>query len=388
VIRERLWETLLGLPTEWQESVMDLSLGVIAPGKLGHMLTRAFVCFGADYQEVEQTLRGSRSLTDLAGRFADLGERWESLGEQALVQSHRATAREAYRRAAVYYGVEAWAAVRPGQLSDAYVDIGRCYEAYCQLASPPIERVEIPFGETFLTGYLRLPAGNRPVPCVILVQGFDTIKEWMAPITRMAVERGVATLSVDMPGNGEALARGLPLGTPAEAEAVAAALCAFLHDHPRVQAARVGVFGFSIGGFVALVMASTMERLGACATLGAPFDFSFLDRCSPMMLRRATFATGFDSLETIRHVAAGVDLRPYVPRLRGPLLVVHGDADEIVPVRHAELIHHYAQSPKALQVFDKADHMVSNVLRTQALPLVFDWLSDELLAQGSSRRRG
>lgn len=389
MIRERLWEAVLGLPTEVQESVIDLSLGVVAPGKLGHMVARTFVCFGADYREVEQTIRRSRSITDLAGRFSDLGGRWEEIARAARSRGHQATAREAFLRAAVYAGVEAWAASGPGQLRDAYIDVRRCYDAFVELEPTTIERVEVPFGDSSVPGYLRLPRGRGgKVPCVVLVQGFDTVKEWMTPITRMAAERGLATLYVDMPGHGEALLRGLPLGDPREAEALGRALCDYLWTHRRISRSGIGVFGFSIGGFVAVVMASTVARLGACATLGAPFDFTFLDRCSPMMLRRVSFATGFGSADTIRRAVEGVDLRPYLPELGGPLLVAHGDADEIVPVRHAEQIHHFARCPKALEVFEGADHMVSDVLMTKALPLLFDWLGDELASGRTKRARG
>jgi dipeptidyl aminopeptidase/acylaminoacyl peptidase len=449
VIREWLWETVLGLPPDIQESILDLSLGLVAPGKLGHMIASTFVCFGADYQEVDHTVRRSKSLSDLAGRFSDLGERWEEIGKIARAAGHSVTARHAYQRAAVYYGVEAWAASVPGQLRDAYIDIRRCYQAFCELDETVIERVEVPLSPNAdavessgppspppswgrptgqegragggaaeqnvedeveqepkispvspstrpsadlphkgggdrssgaaLPGFLRLPKGRRKVPCVVLVQGFDTIKEWMTPITAMAAERGMATLNVDLPGHGEALLRGLPLLTgPDEARAVGEALCRFLQGHPRISKDRIGVFGFSLGGYMAAQMASSVEEVGACAILGAPYDFGFLDRCSPVMLRRASFATGVDSVETIKRATCGSSLKGSLPALRGPLLVVHGEDDEIVPLRHAELIHHYARCPKELKVFERADHMVSRALMTEALPLVFDWMGDAL----------
>jgi fermentation-respiration switch protein FrsA (DUF1100 family) len=179
--------------------------------------------------------------------------------------------------------------------------------------------------------------------------------------------------------------RGTPLGSPAEAEGLGQALCDFLCGRPRIRHDKIGVFGFSLGGYMAVVMASTVERMGPCATLGAPFDFGFLEKASPVVLRRAAFATGFDSVGTIRRTIASLDLSTYLPGMRGPLLVVHGEDDEVVPVRHAELIHHHARCAKELRVIERADHMVSDVLLTEALPLVLDWLGDELGGDGRAR---
>ncbi len=221
----------------------------------------------------------------------------------------------------------------------------------------------------------------------MIVQGFDAIKEWMTPMMRMADERGLASLAVDLPGHGESLLRGVPLGNTNDAVELGRSICELLCEHPRIRNKGIGLFGLSLGGFAAVVMAGAVPRFGACATLGAPFDFGFLDRSNPIMLRRASFATGFDSVDMVRRSVEGIDLRHFLPEMAGPLLVVHGEDDEIVPVRHAELIHHYATCPKSFEIFERADHMVSDVLMTEALPVVFDWLGDALVGPRIERMR-
>ena len=57
-----------------------------------------------------------------------------------------------------------------------------CYDKYIQYAPRPIERVEIPFGDGVLPGYLALPhepKNGEKFPCAIGIDGMDGSKEIM-----------------------------------------------------------------------------------------------------------------------------------------------------------------------------------------------------------------
>jgi 2,6-dihydroxypseudooxynicotine hydrolase len=58
-----------------------------------------------------------------------------------------------------------------------------------------------------MPGYRRLPAGSQRPPCVILLGGLDTTKEDYQVVNDLCVERGLATLAFDGPGQGETLFR-------------------------------------------------------------------------------------------------------------------------------------------------------------------------------------
>ena len=45
-----------------------------------------------------------------------------------------------------------------------------------------------------------------------------------------------------------------------------------------------------------------------------------------------------------------------IPRLRAPLLVLHGDRDEIVPLRQGQALFAAAPEPKQLRVFPRKGH--------------------------------
>ena len=69
---------------------------------------------------------------------------------------------------------------------------------------PPGERVAIPFEGTTLFGILRKPAGVAHPPVVVMCMGLDSTKEEMRTNEAVFLDRGMATLAFDGPGQGEA----------------------------------------------------------------------------------------------------------------------------------------------------------------------------------------
>jgi 2,6-dihydroxypseudooxynicotine hydrolase len=80
----------------------------------------------------------------------------------------------------------------------------RClYEAHARL-DPTAERVEAPMdGGAVVANLRRPPAAAAPVPLVILIPGLDSTKEEFFRWESVFLERGMATLSLDEPGQGE-----------------------------------------------------------------------------------------------------------------------------------------------------------------------------------------
>jgi alpha-beta hydrolase superfamily lysophospholipase len=384
----RIWDRLSGLPGEFLEPLVDLRFRLVGPGAYGEMLARVLVVFGADQDDVLDVVERSRSLTEVAGNFSDLGWDWEKRGRREMGAGHRESARDAFKRAAVYYAVEAWEATSPGAIRDAYIDINRCYDRFRDLSRHPIERVEIPYRDATLPGFLRRPAGGGrspgAPPLFVIIQGMDSLKEWLELFERRALERGFATLNFDMPGNGESLARGIALHHPDDVLEVGRGLRGFVDGLDGVDRARTVLFGFSLGGQWALKL--TPDEMGpvAVATLGAPFDYSFLLRMTPKELRRAAFATGHQNVEEIRRKVEGVSLSDTLGRIDVPVLLIHGELDGEVPVRHAERIHAALGCRKELRLIEGEDHLTTRSLRRRVLPYAVDWLMDRVVEGGAA----
>jgi fermentation-respiration switch protein FrsA (DUF1100 family) len=56
-----------------------------------------------------------------------------------------------------------------------------------------------------------------------------------------------------------------------------------------------------------------------------------------------------------------------------PLLLVHGDADELIPLEHVHRLYQKAKEPKELKIIPGAKHKMR--LEKAATDLVLDWLA-------------
>ena len=68
---------------------------------------------------------------------------------------------------------------------------------------PEAERIEVPLDGGRVVGNLRRPAGEERPPLVLLVPGLDSTKEEFFRLENVFLDRGMATLSIDGPGQGE-----------------------------------------------------------------------------------------------------------------------------------------------------------------------------------------
>ena len=131
--------------------------------------------------------------------------------------------------------------------------------------------VEVQSRGLTLRGYLELPDGmsaEAPVPLLVMFHGFTgTLSEKhfvLSRLSRRVVEAGVATLRLDFGGSGESDGEFIDVTPRTEVED-GQAILAYGCCLPEVDPARVGLFGFSLGGFVAVNVAvreqSRLKRL-------------------------------------------------------------------------------------------------------------------------------
>ena len=134
--------------------------------------------------------------------------------------------------------------------------------------SDPIERREVRFssGSIELAGTLLLPAGEGRVPGVVLVHGSgdsDRSNPWTDAWAKALAARGIAVLHPDKRGCGESLGDWKTASFEDLADDAAAGV-AWLRDEPRIDAANVGLAGFSQG----------VDVLPVCAARGDACSFT------------------------------------------------------------------------------------------------------------------
>jgi len=155
----------------------------------------------SDFQEVNASVE----------RWEDWCRAWcsraavhEDLGRRALADGFKLSAGEHLTRAAVCYHFAKFVFVADyEQMRAAHGKAVQCRTLALPYLRPAGERVEIPYERTHLVGILRKPPEATMPPVVVLCMGLDSAKEEMDAYERLFLERGMATLSFDGPGQGE-----------------------------------------------------------------------------------------------------------------------------------------------------------------------------------------
>lgn len=334
-----------------------------------------FVANGTDYPDFVATVSRVARWEDWCGEWGRTAERYERLAEQAEQAGRHSTAAEAWRRAALcwHWGKFVFAEY-PDQQRAASERAVDDYAKGAHGLNPPAQRVEIPYPGRSLPGYLRVPDGAGRPPVVIMAPGLDSVKEELQATANYMTARGLATLAIDGPGQGES-EYDLPI-EPAY-EKVASAVVDFLQTRDDVDPARIGLFGVSLGGYYAARAAAHEPRLVACVDLAGPYRFD-RDWDSLPSLTRTTFQrrSGADSPEEARSRAGQLSLENSAAEISKPLLIVHGALDRLVPPWHAQ--HLADQAPGAqLLMYDDGNHGLTNYA-FETRSYMADWLADKL----------
>src|SRR5579863_2014822 len=230
-----------------------------------------FTSNGTDYGDFTATLARITRWTDWCREWGVTATRYEQLAEAAQDAGQRQTAAGAWQRAALAWHWGKFVFVDdPGQQRAAHDRAVACYRKAAPALTPPAILVEVPYGTTILPAYLRLPETVQAAPAVIMVPGLDSTKEELQATAEYFLARGMATLAIDGPGQGESEYE-LPI-EPAY-EKVAAAAVDYLQDRSGLDPDRIGLFGVSLGGYYAARSAAYERRLRAVVALAGPYRF-------------------------------------------------------------------------------------------------------------------
>src|SRR5436190_1318250 len=166
--------------------------------------TPRYVATGVDPNDLARLASRIERWDDWCREWSAEAARHEQLAEQARARGRQVTATEASLRAAIYYHyAKHLFADRPEEYRPAHERMLACYAAAATGSAPPMERLEVPFEGGVLPGWLRRPSGAARPPLAILLPGLDACKEELHAWSNAFVRRGVATLTLDGPGQGE-----------------------------------------------------------------------------------------------------------------------------------------------------------------------------------------
>ena len=336
-----------------------------------------YIMTGVDPFDLERMASHIDRWEDWCAVWSDEASKHEQQAVKAAERGHRVTQAEAYLRAAIYYHyAKHYFLVDQQQYVRAHENMLRCYAAASPLLDPPVERMEFPFRGNYLAGYLRRPRGaTRPAVAVIL-PGLDAAKEELHAWSDAFLGRGLATVTLDGPGQGEA-ALWLPISP--DWGAVLGAVIDVLERRSDVDGHRVGVVGQSLGALYAPRAAALEPRIKACVANCGPFDYGRLFLARPkthltqMFLVRSHSRDDTEALE----VARSLSLNDIAHKIKCPLLVVFGGGDRLIPPSEGERLAHEASGPSDFVYFEEGNHVCFNI-SYKFRPLTADWMSDHL----------
>ena len=266
----------------------------------------------------------------------------EVVGRTAFKRGARFTAGEALWRAALYchFAQGYFTDTAPDKKFFAENRKQSLFRDAAPLLKDPLERIEFPFRGESVPGYLRLPSNVRPAPCVILFGGLDSTKEDSLTLSNLMVERGLATLAFDGPGQGEMFQR---MRLIRDYESAVSASIDFLERHESIDPSRIGVVGRSTGGHWACQVAAKDLRVKAAIAWGLAYHARNIPSMPPTVQKRWLRASGLQTLEEVAAYFQSYDLDGVASRIVCPLMVVQGGRDPIVPPESLELVVSQAQ---------------------------------------------
>ncbi|MQA61563.1 MAG: alpha/beta hydrolase [Actinophytocola sp.] len=336
-----------------------------------------FTANGVTISDFERVTGRVQRWEDWCAVWSETAARHEALGRSALDEGRFLSAGQHLARAAVYFHFGKFVFVDDlDQMREAHRRAVTCLGDALPHLPFPGRRVEIPFEGAKLVGILRCPAGAEPHPTVVMLPGLDSTKEELRATEDTFLERGLATFSVDGPGQGEA-EYDLPIrgDWSAAAETIFEALGAT----PEVDDGRVGVWGVSLGGYYAPRVASALGgRIKACVALAGPYDFGDCWDQLPQLTRRTFEVRSRSASDSeARRIAGTLTLEEHAADITAPLLIVFGRQDRLIPWQHAERLRRTAGGEVEMLMLEDGNHGCANVTPWHR-PYTADWLAAAL----------
>ena len=362
---------------------------------------------------IDEIDRACRPIRAAAAAGEDSGTRdflraWTALTDQLVTQAedaeragHTRTAGQLYFRAVNYLATaERMLSAIDADRPDIYRRVLDLAEKAFATHSLRVSRVTVPYEGTTLPAYFSAaPAtDDGPTPVIVMVNGLDSTKE-LGYVTRHWEElavRGISCLILDQPGTGEAL-RLQGLTARIDAEAWASAALDYLLTRPDVDPSRIGITGYSLGGYYAPRAAAFEKRFALCVAWGANHNWGAVqrrrlaregERPVPHYWDHVLWVWGHTDLGEFLSFADDVHLDGVVEQIAVPFLITHGANDRQIPLEYAHRSFDQAvNSPRReLRVFTAeegaAEHIGLDHL-PQVSSYIADWVADTFAARTS-----
>jgi 2,6-dihydroxypseudooxynicotine hydrolase len=331
---------------------------------------------GVDYNDFFRTTSAITRWEEWLDAWTATAEVHHQLALAARESGHLRSAGEAFLRAAVTYHFAkfVWVADPERNRAATQSAVAAMYDGLAIL-DPAAARIEAEMeGGTIAANLRRPPGAAGPLPLVILIPGLDSTKEEFHLWESVFLNRGMATASLDGPGQGET---GFRMSIRADYEVAVAALLDALAAHEDLDMERVGAAGVSLGGYYVVRAAAYEPRLKAVAGVSGPYDMAANWDAMPSLTRETfTHHSGARDEADARERAARLSLSGVTERVRQPCLVITGRRDRVIPWEQTKRIADEIGHSEWV-LYEDGTHVCNNI-PFKYRPLVADWMRDQL----------
>jgi 2,6-dihydroxypseudooxynicotine hydrolase len=207
--------------------------------------------------------------------------------------------------------------------------------------------------------------------------GLDSAKEEMDAYESIFLARGMATLSFDGPGQGEAE---YELRIRGDYEVAVKSVIDWVETRSEIDFDRIGLWGVSLGGYYAPRAAAFEKRVKACIALSGPYDWATLwPQMNPLTREAFRVRAKCASPEAAHDYGRSLTLKGVASNIACPLFIVAGKLDRIVPWQDGERLARAVRGPVEFLLIDDGNHVANNRAyryRTQSA----DWIAQRLAA--------
>jgi alpha-beta hydrolase superfamily lysophospholipase len=356
---------------------------IFSEKKVYHKWYGRFLVFKIDYGRLRRVVARVPNWLQWCKEWGKEGDEVHKIAEQALKDGCGFKATTLFHEAVACYHIGQHiffidSNQKENLQEKARISYKRAISLYDEKQRPiPIE---IPFKGVKIRGYLRLSdIPNKPL--IIFINGMDNIKEaeghWFGTLYQA---NGFNFFTFDGPGQGE-LWKDMKFEANEYHKAVSTIIDWFEQQQMyRIDLRRIGLVGFSLGGYLAPMSAAYDQRVKCAVGNGGLVyigGLNGLKRLNPIWQRGVTYMTGCETLEEAVN-KFDWDIEDS-PSLQVPLLFYHSGRDEVMPSpkTHAEKIMRWARGEKTLKFYEDAEHCTVDYL-DEVFPEIVDWFKKKL----------
>ena len=225
-----------------------------------------------------------------------------------------------------------------------------------------------------LAGWLYPSQGGNAVGCAVVIGGLEGWAMDFGDLALALAHRNVDTLALDGPGQGESRMAHHHYLTQSWVRS-----CQGVFDHlaTRTGGAPLAFIGNSLGGAIAMRLASQDARIVACCNNGGPKAIGRPPANVSLPGKILAFCGGATQDAAAEILQTLSPAAPDAP-VSCPLLIVHGALDHLVSTEDARSLFDWARSAdKRMIIYSDGDHCVYNHSDDKH-NLISDWVLERL----------